>query len=835
MELRRLSIKAFGKFKDFHLSFKPGLNVIYGPNESGKTTLYSFVRSCLCGLSEAELARYQPWDGSELGGELVIVQNEGEKALNCQTINRLLERNLADSLLFFSDEEDVTIQKAQDSITARLKSNLQRIEEAQLMRDLLEKVPVYSEKLLSEKKRLEEELIQLKREIEKLHQDRQKLFLRCEEASRIRYRLSILEEERAKLQAQLTHLEENFRRRLEEIERDIAKELERVKDSIEKEMSLPMLNDEQYKRLHEVKFQLEEKEKALKERTAGLKELSNLLQKITLERDELLRTLRGEDLETFRLKLKNLKLSYKLLETNAKQLQEFESRYESHWKSFENLNESSLERLEQEASMDLNQEEQQLQDRLRSFQEQAVQFRIKIRRLRIESVIMLFTAAMFTVFGFVLSNWWFVLSGGMGFGSIFAVLSAYKSDKKLAEVEEDAIKCQLELRAIEKRKASALQKFLSNFGVRGFAELKESYKRYKDWLRERDKFEQLRKDLEKESKDLLKELKQYGAAEITDVPSVILRLEEIISQIDERNVRIAQLKENLERMKNDVTMLEQELRSKTHELKQLLSDLDLADLDEVEVAWERRRHIESLTLQKESLEHMKKCVEMVNLDCLSKRYTDLSDMMKEKNKLEGLLVSTQEELIKLRADLEKLEKDAEEDLLTEKILDTLKRYSLVQGELLILGKKLERSQPLLHFLSGELEKLTGSYVRNFTNLFINIFKRFSKMAEDVIVDKDLSIRISARNELQLIKNVLSRATLDQLMFSYKLALYEAMELPESLPLIIDNFLIRFDEERLRSAADILKECSRKRQIVLMTSDRKLIDLLKVEPIAVLQA
>lgn len=830
-----MSIEGFGKFKDFHLSFKPGLNVIYGPNESGKTTLYNFVRSCLCGLSEAELARYQPWDGSELGGELVIVRDGEERVLNCQTIDRLLERNLADSLLFLSDEEDVTIQKAQDSITARLKSNLQRVEEAQLMKDLLEKVPVYSEKLLSGKKRLEEELIQLKCEIEKLQQARQKLFLRCEEASKIRRRLSMLEEERAKLQAQLTHLEKNFRRRLEEIELEITEELERVKDSIEKETSLPMLNDEQYKRLHEVKFQLEEKEKALKERTAKLKELSNLLQKTTLERDELLETLKGEDLETFRLKLKNLKLSYKLFETNAKQLQEFESKYESHWKSFESLSESSLERLEQEASADLNQEEQQLQDRLRSLQERAAQFKIKIRRLRIGSVIMLFTAVIFTVFGFVLSNWWFVLSGGLGFGSIFAVLSAYKSDKKLAEVEEDSIRCQLELRAIEKRKASVLHKFLSNFGVKGFVELKESYERYKNWLRERDKFEQLRKDLEKESKDLLKELKQYGATEVTDVPSVILRLEEIISQIDEKNVRIAQLKEHLERMKSDVTTLEQELRSKVHELKQLLSDLGLADFDEVEVAWKRRHHVENLTLRKESLEYMKKCVEMVNLNCLLKQYADLSDMMKEKAKLEELLVSTQEESIKLGADLEKLEKDVEEHLLTEKMLDTLKRYSLVQGELLILGKKLERSQPLLHFLSSELEKLTGSYVKNFTNLFISVFKRFSKIADDVIVDKDLSIRISAGNELQLIKNVLSRATLDQLTFSYKLALYEVMELSESLPLIIDNFLIRFDEERLRSAADILKECSRKRQIVLMTSDRKLVDLLKVEPIAVLQA
>ncbi|MBP7303210.1 MAG: AAA family ATPase, partial [Fervidobacterium sp.] len=36
MFLRRAKIEGFGKLTDKEFSFKPGMNVVFGPNESGK-------------------------------------------------------------------------------------------------------------------------------------------------------------------------------------------------------------------------------------------------------------------------------------------------------------------------------------------------------------------------------------------------------------------------------------------------------------------------------------------------------------------------------------------------------------------------------------------------------------------------------------------------------------------------------------------------------------------------------------------------------------------------------------------------------------------------------
>ena len=70
MIIRRLNIRNFGKIHDRTLEFSPGINVLYGENESGKTTVHTFIKSMLFGLSRmrGKAARndvystYEPWE-----------------------------------------------------------------------------------------------------------------------------------------------------------------------------------------------------------------------------------------------------------------------------------------------------------------------------------------------------------------------------------------------------------------------------------------------------------------------------------------------------------------------------------------------------------------------------------------------------------------------------------------------------------------------------------------------------------------------------------------------------------------------------------------------------
>lgn len=86
MKIRRLEIGAFGRFRNLSLDLGPGLNVVYGSNEAGKSTLLRFIQGMLYGLQKPgaprrtpllELQRLMPWDGMPARGALVYATSDG--------------------------------------------------------------------------------------------------------------------------------------------------------------------------------------------------------------------------------------------------------------------------------------------------------------------------------------------------------------------------------------------------------------------------------------------------------------------------------------------------------------------------------------------------------------------------------------------------------------------------------------------------------------------------------------------------------------------------------------------------------------------------------------
>lgn len=72
MKIKEITIRNFGKFHDKKITFAPGLNVVCGGNESGKSTLHTFLVSMLFGMEKARgrgakrdnYTQYEPWNSA---------------------------------------------------------------------------------------------------------------------------------------------------------------------------------------------------------------------------------------------------------------------------------------------------------------------------------------------------------------------------------------------------------------------------------------------------------------------------------------------------------------------------------------------------------------------------------------------------------------------------------------------------------------------------------------------------------------------------------------------------------------------------------------------------
>ena len=52
MQIKEAIIGQFGKLQNRNISFEPGINVIYGENEAGKTTLHDFLLGMFFGMEK---------------------------------------------------------------------------------------------------------------------------------------------------------------------------------------------------------------------------------------------------------------------------------------------------------------------------------------------------------------------------------------------------------------------------------------------------------------------------------------------------------------------------------------------------------------------------------------------------------------------------------------------------------------------------------------------------------------------------------------------------------------------------------------------------------------
>ena len=111
MKIENLEIKGFGKLNNVSFKFKDGFNIIYGLNESGKTSMQMFIKSMLYGIKGGRqskdgtppmLKKYKPWNSDSYGGSMQYRLDDGK----CYRVERNF--NTGSVKIYDSQFNDIT-------------------------------------------------------------------------------------------------------------------------------------------------------------------------------------------------------------------------------------------------------------------------------------------------------------------------------------------------------------------------------------------------------------------------------------------------------------------------------------------------------------------------------------------------------------------------------------------------------------------------------------------------------------------------------------------------------------------------------------------------------
>lgn len=86
MKINKLKINSYGKLKEKEIELGENINLVYGKNEAGKSTLLKFITNSFYGISKnkngkemSDFEKYTPWVGEEFSGKLEYELDNQEK------------------------------------------------------------------------------------------------------------------------------------------------------------------------------------------------------------------------------------------------------------------------------------------------------------------------------------------------------------------------------------------------------------------------------------------------------------------------------------------------------------------------------------------------------------------------------------------------------------------------------------------------------------------------------------------------------------------------------------------------------------------------------------
>lgn len=405
-----------------------------------------------------------------------------------------------------------------------------------------------------------------------------------------------------------------------------------------------------------------------------------------------------------------------------------------------------------------------------------------------------------------------------------------KSDVLLKEVE--AAKAKWKLRC---QSAGLSEDTTPKSGLRLLQERKELLANFDNWNNLSREAESTADDIERYEQSVCEKAVSRGIeADATEAQEV--RLWDALKQARAAQAQYDQLMRQIAGKKTDLAKGRQAETQAVQALDELLRLSNLEAPEELEPLLSNLEKRKAIQLRiddfKETLSGLARGqgvddfisrVQAENADELPQRKTQLeNNKAVKKSAIKGVEAA----LIRLNSEKEELEKAG------DAAADFRQQAESVAASLRQDASRYIRLQLAAHFLRTQIERFREENQGPLLEKSGQVFKQMTRSAFDGLAaefnDQDIPVMVGRRsNGVNVPVEGMSDGSRDQLYLALRLAAMDRyLEEHEPMPLILDDLLMTFDNERTRAILPQLANLARRTQIFLFTHHEHLVDLCR---------
>jgi len=879
MYISRLHLRAFGKFISRKIYFGSKFNIVFGENESGKSTIHNFIEYLMYGFDNISgYNKYKPWNSPLFKGSAEIGDEEKKYLVSrdflldtVQVFNKTNEINQNEypmENIEVPGEYFFNINRGAFNNTVSIKQLGNKTDE-ELAEELKDKITNLSrtrdedisiDRIMQTLNRIKEEAGSENNEKTLLGQ----YSLRLNELANAREnslnsgrQVMFLAMEKKKLQSKIHELNAKIEEKNKEIsDYELSLEKQKFLRALPVKKEIDNIDNELKSFEKDVTNYSKEDYKEAAETEVSLASMKNDRQRMYEEKEECIAELEENEFDLANsipdnFDIDKLNMDYGIYKANKEKLDTLKTKTESGRETIDTINIDEINKF-----IDDYREVEELSRKIEinNVLADSKNYDLMMNFAKKQSLLSLlfgllgtaFTgaaaASLYAAYYYNNINYYY---GGTGFliGIILYVFSWRK--RKLAlgcKKEIESMECEFADYALSNSQMNEQKnEIIKRNNCEGFYNMADVFQK---------------KNTEKSLYDEKAKLLNYDDNKYSEISEAnrkleinlnnilsslnlplsqenIVELNEAYKRKDSIKLQVLNLKNKIEQINLDMAKLDKEINFEERRLEMILKANGVEDVESFKNAVSiNEKHKVLLNRREYSQNVLENIIGGSDYFELKQRTLNVPDEVKEINRQDiqldiFRLNEEKTNLLKIIEDIHREIEDIEDS--ARSLAEIEEEISFYEEKKAFFKNKVKIAEIAAEKIAGISDSIKGDFM---PLLRSSISDNFSYLTGDrykkVDIDENMNITVMSEEEKdrKIALENLSGGTLDQLYLSLRIALSNILSGNQNIPLILDDSFIQYDSKRLRKSLEMLSRESERRQVILFTCQEREEDLAK---------